>query len=278
MDAIDHFVAVSLTPARVTYVHLKKGGGFVYALAHRLPQPTLRLAEHQSSRNTRNPRYYISRGCVSRPWASRKIGPLYTPDSIAPEAVEVGQDLLLDVSYGHDGIRAVAYLPFSWSKHIVIFFRYCSDLAKVRWMMESQETREILQAEMMIPFLSVRVPTLYHAIVCLAMKEFDTVIDMLRVPRLRLHPGFQTFEELQQAPDVQRTGLRIPSTTEFVVELAFWTQNVEMVHSFAQQLKTCVDKNPTNFKASAHEFLEKKDKVVIYMERVLRHMSSSRTF
>ena len=272
MDPIQHFAANSLTIAQIHYIHHEKDVP-PYALAYRVSQPTFTLSK-RIHHNTRLRRYYLNRRCLSTPWTSRKIGCLYTLPNMRPEDVKIGDVVCLDAKYKQKGMYGVSYLPPSWSRCVVNFFRYYSAPMKVRCMLESQETRQLLETHLVIVFCAHRIPTLYHMLTCLVTKNFSNIIDMLKFPRLRT-TKFQTFEELQSAPLVKASNLYIPGTLEFIVELAFWAQDPELVNTFVSQLNKQIMVNPTNFKKEVREFLNKKDKTIIYMKRVLKHLSKT---
>jgi hypothetical protein len=271
MDGILHFAANSLTLGQITYIHHEKDIP-PYAFAYHISTPQFQLPRHHHRRTTHTRRYYLNKRCLSQPWQDRKIGPLYTPRELRQEDVKIGDFVALDIKHSQKGTYGVNYLPPSWANCLVKFFQYYVNHVKTRWMLESQETRTILEKDIMIPLFEIRIPTLFHALVCLTTKNFGTIIDMLRFPRLR-HTKYQSFQDLQDMPLIKQMDLHIPSATEFVVEVAFWAQDPQLLAAFATQLQAAVRPNPTNFKPEAQEFLDKQDKVQTYMKRVLRHLS-----
>lgn len=270
MDPIQHFAANSLTLAQINYIHHEKGIP-PYALAYHVMEPDFKLPKHHNHRHTRLRRYYLNKRCLSTPWSNRKIGPLYIPAQLRNEDVKIGDVVCLDIKHKQKGLYGVSYLPPSWSRCLTFFFRYYSAPDKVRWMLESQETRVILEQHLMIQLYEVQIPTLYHALVCLVTKDFGNIIDMLKFPRMR-RTKFQTFEELQQSNLIKALNLHIPSTLEFVTELAFWAQCPELLETFTSQLQTQLS---TSFKQEAYDFVSTSKKTIIYMKRVLKHLSRS---
>lgn len=289
MDPIKHFAANSLVLAQISYIHCDQSKSssshegihvvklfHPYALAYHVFEPDFHLPKYHNHRNTRLRRYYLNQKCLNTTWTGRKIGPLYTPPSLRNEDVKIGDIVCLDAKHNKKGLYGTSYLPPSWSNCIAKFFQYYCTPSKVRWMLESQETRQILVKDLMIRFYEVQLPTLYHALVCLTTKDFSTIVDMLKFKRLRT-TTFQTFEELQTMPLTKQTNLYIPDTTQFVVELALWAQYPELLNIFATQLQTDMARNSTSFVAQARDFLQKKDKMIIYMKRVLKHLSKRST-
>jgi len=274
MDPIQHFAANSLTIAQINYIHHDKDIP-PYALAYHVSQPNFRVVKYVHH-NSRLRRYYLNQRCLGTPWSSRKIGPLYTPPELRTEDVKIGDVVCLDAKHRQKGMHGTSYLPPSWSKCVVNLFRYYSAPMKVRCMLESKETREILEKDLVIQFYEMRIPTLYHMLTCLVTKDFANIVDMLQFTRFRT-TEFQTFEKLGEAPVAKATNLYVPTALEFVVELAFWAQDPGLLDEFASQLNVHVQKNPTNFKKEARDFLGKKDKTIVYMTRVLKHLSRSAT-
>ena len=140
-------------------------------------------------------------------------------------------------------------------------------------MLQSKESMEQLKTELFIRCgESAAITTLFHMLVVLVTKDFSSLIDMLMFPRLR-QTSWNTFEDMQQLPDVRRMDMYIPPTLEFVVETCFFAQSPTLLEEFATQLTDAVSANPTNYKSIAHTWLKTKDKKSSYMKRVLKHMA-----
>lgn len=274
MDPILHFAANSLTLAQVTYIHASSAGTAPYTFAHHVNAPNFALPAHFNFRTTRLRRYHLGKHCLRTPWQARKIGPLYTPWQLTTQDVKIHDYVALDIAHERKGMRGTSFLPPAWANPLVRFFQYYVNQARTKYYLETQETRTMLYNHLVIRFYEAQIATLYHALVCLVTKDFTDIIDMLKYPRFRT-TQWQTFEDLRSLPLIKEANLKIPGTIEFVVELAFWAQNVGLLDDFAGQLNKHLEKNATNFKKDAREFLTQKDTLKKYMRRVLHFMKQT---
>jgi len=271
MDALQHFAANSLIFVQITYIHNNKNIP-PYALAYHVFTPTFKLPKSHIHRNSRLPRYYLNKKCLNNPWRCRKIGPLYIPQHLKNEDVQIGNVICIDAKHKTKGLYGLSYLPPSWSTPLTSFFQYYSIPLRVRCMLQTNETKNLLKQHLYINFHKTIIPTLYYALVCLVTKNFYIIIDMLKFPRLR-KTDLQTLEDIKNLNTIKAFDCYIPNTIEFVIELAFWKQDPEFLKLFANQLSTEIEKNPTNFKKQAKNFLISKDKTIKYMKRVLKQLA-----
>lgn len=268
MDPILHFASNSVVLTQITHIHCQPTHS--YTFAHHLSLPQFELPAIQ----THVRRYYLNQRCLSTPWTSRKIGPLFVPDHLPNEPVKIYDYVVLEVAHSQKGVRGLSYLPPSWSNPLVRFFKYYTVPQKTRWMFETKANRQILAQDLVIPYC-VPLFTLYHTLQVVVTKDWSVIVDMLRRPAFR-QKEWKSFEEINQAVQaVQKTshGVTIPSTTEFVIEVAFWAQDVTILDTFYTCLDSHVSAFASHFYDQAHEFLRTKDTTTKYMKRLLRQMS-----
>ena len=140
-------------------------------------------------------------------------------------------------------------------------------------MLETSSTTERLKDMLYIKCGQTFITTLFHALVCLVAKDFSIVIDMLRYPRMRM-TRYTTFENIKASHDCQYYDVYVPTTIEFMVELALWAQEPDILQIFAHELQKEIESNPTNFVQDARDWVTKrKDKHITYIRRMLRHYS-----
>lgn len=285
-DPILHFAATSLHFAQV--VHLQsKNDVVIYAFALHVGHPHFALPKDTPTKKKPLQRYYLNQPCLNSTWNKRKLGCLYTLPYLPREILKVGDIVCLDVEIRSKGVIGTSLLPPSWSNTLASFFRYYGDPTKVTWMLSAQETRTTLFQDLALYYPDqggadqsgadkehkLTIFTLYYALVCLVTKDFSSIVDMMKYPRLRTHTLVHTFDDLAQHPVLQRAQLTVPTTFEFVVELALWAQDPSLLTICASQLQTQLDDTPTSFPKVVHTFPEQFKTQRRYVQRVLKQLS-----
>lgn len=139
-------------------------------------------------------------------------------------------------------------------------------------MLETKANRDKLQSLLFINYQDACITTLFHCIVCLINKDFSIIIDMLRYQRRRQFPAYVTFEDIQKSSAYRSGAVYIPGTIEFVVELALWAQQPDILEQFARNLNEQIQDTPTDFMKHARDWdSTKKDKHVKYLKKILRY-------
>jgi hypothetical protein len=187
------------------------------------------------------------------------------------EPVRVRDMVLVDAQHSSKGYFASSHLPPSWSTPILEFFKLGTNITKTKYMLETSSTTERLKDMLYIKCGQTFITTLFHALVCLVAKDFTLVIDMLRYPRRR-KTSYVTFEDVKASRDCQHYDVYVPTTIEFVIELALWAQDPDILQSFGRELKREIESNPTDFVQDARNWLsERKQKHTAYVRRILRY-------
>ena len=272
-DPLLHFAKNSLVLAQITHIH-SNDGKVLYTLAHHISGPDYKIPKSFNHRNTRRRRYYLNKRCMQNPWKERKIGPLYTPKQMRSEDIHLNDCVLLDVKrHVQKGMYAVSYLPPRWASSLVCFFRYYTNHERATHYFQSAETRQILRTELILKLCEVEIPTLYHSLECLVTKNFSNIVDMLRFQPFR-QTEWKSFEDIQSEPLIVQTSTKVPSTIDFVKELAFWAQDITILDRFANQLRPQLSSSAHCFDPKAQIFLDNLEKTKKYMKRVLKFMAT----
>lgn len=277
MDAIEYFADNAITVVQITHIHQpsKESTAPPYAFAYRVSSPTYTLPRTHHYRTTSLPRYYMNHKCLTTTWTQRKLGPLWTPHLMQNEPVRVRDMVLVDAQHSSKGYFSSSHLPPSWSRPIIEFFKLSNNVTKTKYMLETSNTSERLQNMVYVKCGQTSITTLFHALVCMVAKDFSIVVDMLRYPRRR-KTRYMPFEDVKASHDCQHYGVYIPTTIEFVVELALWAQDPDILQTFARELQREIESNPTDFAQDARNWVyERKDKHITYIRRILRHYSHS---
>lgn len=277
MDAIQFFADNSITVVQITHIQQpsKESTAPPYAFAYRVSSPDYALPRTHHYRTTSLPRYYLNHKCLTTTWSQRKLGPLWTPHLLPGEPVRVRDMVLVDAHHSTKGYFSSSHLPPSWSTPIIEFFKLSNNITKTKYMLETSGTTDRLKNMLYIKCGETFITTLFHALVCLIAKDFTLVIDMLRYPRMR-KTKYVTFEEVKASRDCQHYDVYVPTTIEFVVELALWAQEPQILQNFAYKLQKEIESNPTNFVQDARHWVSKrKHKHITYIRRILRHYSQT---
>lgn len=277
MDAIKCFADNAITVVQITHIQQpsKESTAPPYAFAYRVSSPNYALPRTHHYRTTSLPRYYMNHKCLTSTWNQRKLGPLWTPHMMPSEPVRIRDMVLVDAQHSSKGYFALSHLPPSWARPIIEFFKLCNNVTKTKYMLETSSTTERLKKMLYIKCGQTFITTLFHALVCLVAKDYTIVIDMLRYPRRR-KTRYMTFEDVKASRDCQHYDVYVPTTIEFVVELALWAQDPDILQKFADELKREIESNPTDFVQDARHWVSKrKHKHITYIRRILRHYSHS---
>ena len=140
-------------------------------------------------------------------------------------------------------------------------------------MLETKSRTNALLTNLTIRVNQTNITTLFHVLVCLVTKNYDIIIDMLRFPRMR-QTSFETFESMQASQDCKRYGIYVPSTPNFILELALFAQDSSIVTQFREALIKALHKNSTNFKKEAKEWINKSTKYETYVKRILKQYNT----
>lgn len=274
-----HFAAQGLTLAVVTYIHPS------YTFAMHVEAPTFQVnrtgRSTKSSKFIKSHRYYLNHKCLSNPMDCRKFGPLFFMGTNSAEPVKIGDCLVLDVVATRKGSVGTSYLPPGWSNPLIRFFRYLADPRKTMYTLENPDVEapdQVFQDTVVqigsdqdgVPPLFI--PTLFQTLVILVAKDYSKWIDLWRNPRHRKFK-YPSFEQLSMHVYVKPRRIRLPSTEEFLLEVALWAQDPDIVVEAGTKLsQALLAAEPGEFREEAQEFVRRQMKNKKRVKAVLLHV------